>query len=113
MDVSDGLAGDLGKLCRASGVGADIEAARVPLSKAAQAAVLAEPKVIEPILTGGDDFEVVATVPRGAFGQFMAAARRARVPVTEIGRITTAKGTRFRGPDGEILKFARASFSHF
>ena len=63
MDVSDGLAGDLGKLCRASGVGAEIEVARVPLSKAARAALAAEPQTIETVLTGGDDFEVVATIP--------------------------------------------------
>ena len=43
MDVSDGLAGDLAKLCRASGVSADIEIARVPLSPAATQALAADP----------------------------------------------------------------------
>src|SRR5207342_3429254 len=63
MDVSDGLAGDFAKLCRASGVGGDIEVARVPLSAAARAALDRDSAVIEPILTGGDDYEILATVP--------------------------------------------------
>lgn len=113
MDVSDGLAGDLGKLCRASGVGAEIEVARVPLSKAARAVIAAEPKAIETILTGGDDFEVVATISPAALDAFLAAARRDRVPVSAIGRIKAEKEARFLGPDGRALRFARASFSHF
>ena len=63
MDVSDGLAGDLAKLCRVSGVAAEIEAARVPLSDAAQAAIAADPAMLETALTGGDDYEIVCTVP--------------------------------------------------
>ena len=74
MDVSDGLVGDLGKLCRASGVGAEIDVARVPLSKAAQAVLAADPEAIETMLTGGDDFEVVATVPPRKLEAFLAAA---------------------------------------
>jgi thiamine-monophosphate kinase len=53
MDVSDGLAGDLAKLCRASGLAADIDVARVPLSDAARAALTADPALIETALTGG------------------------------------------------------------
>ena len=113
MDVSDGLAGDLGKLCRASGVGAEIEVVRVPLSKAARAAWAAEPKTIESILTGGDDFEVAATIPPAALDVFLTAARVVGVPVTVIGRITAGKGARFLGANGRPLTFARASFSHF
>ena len=58
MDVSDGLAGDLAKLCRVSGVATDIEVTRVPLSDAARAALAKEPALIETIITGGDDYEV-------------------------------------------------------
>ncbi len=113
MDISDGLAGDLGKLCRASGVGAEIEVARVPLSMAARTALAVEPKTIETILTGGDDFEVVATVPHAALDLFLAAARVVGVPVTTIGRVTSGKGARFLKADGRALRFVRASFSHF
>ena len=62
MDVSDGLAGDLAKLCRASGVAADIAVEAVPLSAAARAVLAAEPALMEAVLTGGDDFEIIAAV---------------------------------------------------
>jgi thiamine-monophosphate kinase len=113
MDVSDGLAGDLGKLCRASGVGATVDVAWVPLSDAALTALVADERATQTILTGGDDFEVVATIPPSRLKSFLAAARRARVSVTEIGRITAGSGARFLDADGNPLRFARASFSHF
>jgi thiamine-monophosphate kinase len=113
MDVSDGLVGDLGKLCRASGVGAEVDVARVPLSRAALAVLVADPKATETMLTGGDDFEVVATVPPRKLKSFLAVARRAGVPATGIGRITAAPGARFLGPDERPLRFVRTSFSHF
>jgi thiamine-monophosphate kinase len=113
MDVSDGLAGDLGKLLRASGVGAEVDVFQVPLSKAAKSALAAEPAVIETILTGGDDFEVIATVSPSRIGKFLAAARRAGVPATEIGRVTAGDRLLLRAADGRALRFARMSFSHF
>ncbi|MBM3528786.1 MAG: thiamine-phosphate kinase [Alphaproteobacteria bacterium] len=113
MDVSDGLAGDLAKLCRASGVGAEVDATLVPLSKAARRALKAAPPLIEPILTGGDDFEILATIPARKVASFRAAAKRAGVAVTEIGRIVVGKSTRFRSADGRTMTFARASYSHF
>jgi thiamine-monophosphate kinase len=113
MDVSDGLAGDLAKLCRASGVGAEVDAARVPLSQAALAVLVADPRTTETMLTGGDDFEVVATVPPRKLSSFLAAARRAGVLATSIGRITAGTGAKFLGPDNRPLRFAHISFSHF
>ncbi len=113
MDVSDGLAGDLAKLCRASGVGAHIEVERVPLSKAARAALASDGKLIQPMLSGGDDYEVLCTVPQRKLAAFQAAARKARVPVTAIGRIVKGEGAAFLRADGKPLRFKRASFSHF
>ena len=113
MDVSDGLVGDLTKLCAASGIAAEIDIARVPLSAAAQAALSAEPKLIEIVLTGGDDYEIVATVPPGRLAAFRAAAKAAGVPVSAIGRVVAGKEIRFLRPDGKSITLARGSFSHF
>jgi thiamine-monophosphate kinase len=112
MDVSDGLAGDLAKLCRASSVAAEIEVARVPLSDAVRAAVAVVPALIETALTGGDDYEIVATVAPEKLAAFRAAAQAAGAAVSEIGRVKAGEGARFI-QDGKTLAFARPSFSHF
>jgi thiamine-monophosphate kinase len=113
MDVSDGLAGDFAKLCRASKVAAEIEVARVPLSDAARAVLAAEPAMLETALTGGDDYEIVCTVPAAKVESFRAAAQAAQVAVSEIGEIKAGEGARFLGAGGKPLIFKRASFSHF
>src|SRR5262245_40711157 len=113
MDVSDGLAGDLAKLCRASGVAAKVEAARVPLSAAAAAALRHDAALIEPILTGGDDYEILAVVAAAKLAAFRAATLSLGVDLTDIGEITAGDAPRFLGRDGQPLKFARQSFSHF
>jgi thiamine-monophosphate kinase len=113
MDISDGLAGDFGKLCRVSGVAADVDIARVPLSEAARAVIASNPDAVESVLTGGDDYEIICTVPPAKAGSFHAAAGAANVAVSEIGEIKGGEGTRFIAPDGRALTFKRASFSHF
>ena len=112
MDVSDGLAGDLTKLCRVSGVAAHIDVAAVPLSDAARAAVAADAAMRETALTGGDDFEVLCTVPPARADAFRAAARAAGVPVTDIGVVEAGAGAHFMD-GGRELAFQRLSFSHF
>ena len=113
MDISDGLVGDFGKLCRVSGVAADVDVARVPLSEAARAVIAANPDAVESVLTGGDDYEIICTVPPAKAGSFQAAAGAANVAVSEIGEIKAGEGTRFIAADGRALTFKRASFSHF
>ena len=113
MDISDGLAGDFGKLCRASSVAADIDVANVPVSDAAKAVVAGDAAALELVLTGGDDYEIVCTVPSEKSESFRAAAKTAGVAVTEIGEIKKGEGARFIDLAGKPLAFKRASFSHF
>lgn len=113
MDISDGLVGDFAKLCRASGVAADIAVARVPISDAAKAVIAADPAMLETAITGGDDYEIICTVPAAKADGFRAAAEAAQVAVTEIGELKAGEGVRFLAADGHALSFKRASFSHF
>ena len=113
MDVSDGLAGDLRKLARASGVAAEVEAAKVPLSGAARAALTRHPELLETVLTGGDDYEIVCTVAPAKVEMLHAAARAAGIPLTAIGKVAAGEGVRFTAPDGRPLVFSSSSFSHF
>jgi thiamine-monophosphate kinase len=112
IDISDGLAGDLDKLCRGSKVAIDVDVVAVPLSKAARAALAAEPELMETVLTGGDDYEIALTVAPRKLAAFRRAAKAAGVPITEIGRVRRGEGARF-SQDGKVLAFARAAYSHF
>jgi thiamine-monophosphate kinase len=114
MDVSDGLAGDFAKLCRESGVSAAIAVSRVPLSPTAQAALAAAPPLLESILTGGDDYEILCTIAPASAASFAAEAAAAGVAVTDIGEAVAGEGApQFLAADGRPLAFARPSFSHF
>lgn len=113
MDVSDGLAGDLAKLCRVSGVGARLDLPRLPLSAAARRLIKANPACLERALTGGDDYEILCTVPAERARRFAAAAARASVAVTEIGTVTRPGQVTVVDEAGRAVEFRRAAFSHF
>jgi thiamine-monophosphate kinase len=114
MDVSDGLAGDLAKLCAASGVSADIEAAHIPLSAPA-AALLARGVVgVEAIVSGGDDYEILCAIPPTDLEAFKQAAHTAEIPVAVIGKIVAgASSPRFLDGQGKQIALPRLSYSHF
>ena len=111
MDVSDGLVQDLGHICRASGLGAEIEAARVPLSDAARAA---GPAWLETCLTGGDDYELLLAVPPDRESALVASAAAGDVPVTRIGRFAPgAAKVIVRAKDGAAVSLGKGGWSHF
>jgi thiamine-monophosphate kinase len=114
MDVSDGLAGDLAKLCGVSGVSAVIDAPGIPLSAAA-AALLARGTVgIEAIVSGGDDYEILCTIPEDSFEVFAQAADQAGVAVTSIGTVIAGSSVpSFLDGEGRAIALPRLSYSHF
>ncbi len=114
MDVSDGLAGDLAKLCAVSVVSADIRLADVPLSAFAKRLVASGAVGIERLIAGGDDYEVLCAVPQENAGRFMAAAVAAGTTATVIGGFAERiDPPRFLGADGKPVTFRRVSYSHF
>ena len=107
MDVSDGLAGDLGHICEASGLGAVVDAARVPLSPPAQAILARDPQWMTTVLTGGEDFELLFTLPPERESEL------AGLPVTVIGRMEAGSGVRVLDERGNALDLGAGGYRHF
>ncbi len=111
MDVSDGLIQDLGHICGASGVAAEVDAAAVPLSEPARQA---GPAWLPTCLTGGDDYELLIAASPDREAALRAACAAASVPVTRIGRFHSGPpGVIVRGADGEALSLGQGGWSHF
>jgi len=114
MDVSDGLAGDLAKLCAASSVTAVIDVQSIPLSSAASALMARKVIGIEAIVAGGDDYEILCTIPGDRMDAFTQAAQAAGVAVTAIGGIIAGTSPpSFLDAQGRELALERLSYSHF
>lgn len=118
IDVSDGLAADLGHICEVSCVSAEIEASQVPLSAAASAALARDGDLMARVLTGGDDYEILFTADAARESEIKAAAVAAGVAVTRIGAIDEAgEGASGRvsvvGGDGRIFSLEAGGFRHF
>jgi thiamine-monophosphate kinase len=108
IDVSDGLLQDLGHVCKASGLGAVIQAGRVPVSSAAAAF---GPEYLEARLTEGDDYELLLAVPPGREAALLAAC--GALPVTRIGIFEPGAGVRVLDDAGAPMAFARSGWRHF
>src|SRR5438093_1530203 len=114
MDVSDGLAGDLTKLCGVSGVSAVIDLASIPLSGAAQDLVSRGVVGLETLIAGGDDYEILCTLPEDRVEAFAQAARRAGVVVSSIGTVVAGDAVpKFIDGQGREIVLERLSYSHF
>jgi thiamine-monophosphate kinase len=114
MDVSDGLAGDLAKLCAASRVSAMIDAAAIPLSAPAGALVARGAVGIETLVSGGDDYEILCAIPEDRLEAFAQSAALSGVAVTSIGTVIAGTAVpKFLDGQGREVPLPRLSYSHF
>jgi thiamine-monophosphate kinase len=107
IDLSDGLVQDLGHLCLASGVGASLRLAELPLSPAYLRATAGLADPFAPALSGGEDYELCLTVPLGRVRQALAVARRVGTPLAVIGTVTRQPGVQVARPHGGHHPVAR------
>ena len=113
IDLSDGLAADLGHVLEASSLAGVVEAAAVPLSPAARSALAADPALLETVLTGGDDYELLFAASPGRSGEIADLAARLDLPLTRIGHFTAGQGLSVRDSENREVALASGGWTHF
>ena len=115
MDLSDGLAKDLSRLCEASGVGARVVLADVPMAEPlSSGAGMLEVDAATLALSGGEDYELLATLPAGAIERVREELRSGfGVDLSEIGEIVAGPGIVAVDADGGTAPLEPAGWDHF
>ena len=114
MDISDGLLGDAAKMATASDVAMIIDQDRIPLSRAAKQALNLDPDLWHSILGGGDDYELLFTVPPCHQTDVEQMAQQIDVAITSIGSVQDGAGVHLKDASGHVTPAAvRTSYEHF
>jgi thiamine-monophosphate kinase len=102
IDVSDGLALDLHRLCRASGVGARIQETLLPVSPGV---------TTDAAIRGGEDYELLFTSAKG--DELEGLTERLDIPITRIGDVSEGEGVEIVSRDGGVRPLSPAGWDHF
>ncbi len=112
IDISDGLSADLQHICKASGLGACIEAACVPIHPAVKD-YCGKEGALELALTGGDDYQLCFTIPAAKKQPFEDSCAEKKLPFYCIGMMEKHSGLRLKTADNKIHAFKAKGYSHF
>jgi thiamine-monophosphate kinase len=110
IDISDGLAGDLGHILKASGVGATLNVDVLPVATEIKELNSEWWKLP---LSAGDDYELCFTVPAECEDELKRAMQKIACPITCIGQIETAPGLRLQHDNGEAVVNKAEGYQHF
>jgi len=115
IDLSDGLSSDLAHICTESGVGAQLEAVRLPVS--AEVREVARALQVDPLtfaLHGGEDFELCLTAPAGCLASLQPLfAGQFQCPLVRVGTVKPERGIRLRLADGTEQPLRARGYDHF
>lgn len=113
IDLSDGLRADLGHILAASGVGARVQAAKLPLSPPFRTALAAESHILDLALAGGEDYELLWSAPPSAALDLATLSAELALPLTCIGEIVAEAGLNVVAADGTEVISAKVGYNHF
>ncbi len=113
LDVSDGLAQDLGHLLSTSQVGATIRLDSIPVSLAAREALALLGAPIETVLSGGDDYEIVFAAAPERRSDLAALSQRLSLPIARIGEVRAEPGLSVVDAAGQPVTMTVRGWTHF
>ncbi|MEO8160834.1 MAG: thiamine-phosphate kinase, partial [Arenimonas sp.] len=113
IDISDGLAGDLGHVLARSGVGAELELSRLPTSRTLAEHFADQPGRWQLQLSGGDDYELCFTAAAANALAIEQALAACELGASVVGRIVREPGLRLLALDGSPFELIAGSFEHF
>jgi len=123
IDISDGLASDIRRLCEESNVGADIFVKNIPISRELKSEIRNPKSEINLALYGGEDYELLFTVKPEKVGKLKSLWEDMKIPITMIGEITKREinpvrpsvsyGVNLINADGKATPLTKEGYNHF
>ncbi len=113
LDVSDGLVKDAGRLAALAGARAEFQLSLLPLSAPARQLIAKDGGHMTALLGGGDDYEILFSVPEARIADFQKALKSVRIPIAEIGVIVAGQGVAVLNERGQPVEVGAGGYDHF